>query len=129
MSITFWMPQAPQVRIEPYPEDEPGYYETIPAKPFSEVNMANSNAYALMQLIDPAADPDCGTWQGDKLHSIRKSLMRLLNLKPEQFCAADFVDGNLHSCGRDMDYVTRRLNDMLVLVVVAIENDFSICYG
>lgn len=129
MSVTFWMPQAPQVRIEPYPEDEPGYFEEVPVAPFTEVNMTNANAAALLALLGQYTEDLCGEWAGAKLDSVHRKVMILLNTTPERFMEDHYVQGNFISSGRDMDYVTRRLTDMLHLLTVAKRYGFRVSYG
>lgn len=51
MSVTFWMPQAPQVRVCPYPELDPDFWTTEPVKPFTEINVSGGNAIGLMDAI------------------------------------------------------------------------------
>ncbi len=129
MSVTFWIPQAPQVRVEPYPEEEPGYMETRPAAPFIEMNLSNSNACAMLDLILPGADINGGAFEGELLHRVRRNVFKLLNINPEKFVEASVVEGNFYSGGRDMDYAHRRLTEMLVLLTLAIQHGFHVVYG
>lgn len=60
MTITFWCPDAPTARVEPYPEDEPGYFEERSTLP--ELNLANSNARALLEMLQLGHPEDyCGS--------------------------------------------------------------------
>lgn len=127
MSVTFWMPQAPLCRVAPY-DDEPDYLEERPVEPFTEINMANSNAADLLGLLG-GYDYTGGEWDLSELPKVQKRLMVLLNKSPEKFVAEDYIEGNFVCVGRDMDYVTRRLEDMLRLVVVAIKHQFPVVFG
>ncbi len=129
MSVTFWMPQAPQVRIEPYPDDEPGYFEIVPASPFTELNMANSNAADLLELLGKDTEYLCGEWEAKDIDAVYVKTMILLNKRPDVYMRDTVVEDNFISCGRDMSYVTRRLTDMLELLKVAREHGFCVCFG
>lgn len=130
MSVTFFMPDAPTVKIQPY-EDEPNYWEEVPASPFVEINMANSNAAAILAVIDPGADYTGGRWELEKLHAVFKRTMKALNRDDtvSSLILADTQVGNLFECGRDMDYVTRRLTDMANLLRIAIQHKMPVNYG
>ncbi len=131
MSVTFFMPDAPTEQWEPYPEEEPGYLETRPVAPFTEVNMANSNAVAILAVIDPGADYTGGRWEGEKLEAVFKRTMKALNRGDTvaSLTLPAAQEGRFYECGRDVDYVTRRLTDMAELVRVAIQHKFPVNYG
>lgn len=78
MSITFWCPQAPTEQFVPYPEDEPDYVETRSTLP--EVNLSNSNALAMLELMGLGIGPDsyCGTVDADRLADVIERLKRLV---------------------------------------------------
>lgn len=128
MSVTFFCPDAPTETFVPY-EDEPEYTETRPVAPFTEVNMANSNAIAMLRVIMPAAVDWCGTWEGGVLDTAIKNTLLALNRDPESLTTPDVHDGNFHMFGRDQDYVTRRLTELLNLFVVAKQHGFRVCFG
>lgn len=133
MSVTFWMPQAPVTRVQPYPEDEPDYWVTEPVAPFTEVNMANGNALAMLDLMLPGLDHGdmCGQWEGDTLAQVHRNCMRALN-SPERrggALADDVQEGNFLMFGRSDDYVTRRLKQMLELVTTAQLHGFYVSFG
>jgi hypothetical protein len=140
MSITFWMPQAPVQRVQPYP-DEPDYWEVIPADPFVEINMGAGNANAILALIAPDCvdreyDP-CGTWDQAKLAQVRSATIRALNTEIQTRALSPTVDiggpgtgqCRVISFGRDRDYVTQRLENFLALTKVAMEHGFSVSFG
>lgn len=139
MSITFWIPQAPVERVEPYPVDEPGYFETCVVHPFVEINMTAGNANAILQLISPEDvdteyDP-CGTWDHAKLAKVRSAALRALNSKIRQGAIMEGADEfgrggcRMITIGRDIEYVERRLEDFLALTKVAMEHGFSVSFG
>lgn len=129
MTITFFIPGAPTETFVPY-EDEPDYTEERPVKPYTEVNMANSNAVAILRVIAPFADdPFGGKWEGAVLDTVIKNTMKALNLNPEGLVTPTLREGNMITFGRDMDYVTRRLSDMLELLTVARTYGHPVCYG
>lgn len=128
MSVTFFIPDAPTEVVYPYP-DEPEYRETRPVAPFIELNMANSNAADVLEKIAPWADPYCGTWGEGELRRVQRATMLVLNRDPASLVKAPVQDGNFYECGRDMDYVTRRLTQMLTLVTVALQHGLSVSYG
>lgn len=129
MSVTFFIPQAPLVKSFPYPDDEPDYVEYVPAAPFIELNMANSNAADVLEKIAPWADPYCGTWEESELRRVQRATMLVLNRDPASLVKESVQEGNFYECGRDMDYVTNRLTQMLTLVTVALQHGFRVSYG
>lgn len=128
MSVTFFCPEAPTETFVPY-EDEPDYTETRPVAPFTEVNMANSNAIAILAVVMPSAVYYGGTWEGGVLDTAIKNTTLALNRNPESLTTPDVHDGNFHMFGRDMDYVTRRLTELLHLFVTAKQHGLRVCYG
>lgn len=120
MSVTFWMPQAPTERVQPYP-DEPEYWEDRPVAPFIEFNLSNSNAAAMMRLLCPAATHDseiepCGEFSLEEMARLRQQCILVLNTTRKELEYVDpFIErkpghATVHHGGRDEDYVTRRLN-------------------
>lgn len=130
MSVTFWMPEAPTEKVQPY-DDEPDYWDERPVAPFVEINMANSNAAAIMAVIDPAGDASCGRWEGEKLQAVFQRTMKALNREGTvaSLTEPDRQEGRMFYCGRDEDYVTRRLTDMATLLRVAIQHNMAVSYG
>lgn len=137
MSVTFWMPQAPVERIQPY-KDEPEYWEIVPALPFTEINLANSNARDLLRVLMPEkAYPDlCGEWAQEDLVRVRRNAIEALNsrrvrsgLETKSFSEVGDRGCVVYTCGRDADYVTGRLESFLELTRVAMEHEFPVCFG
>ena len=130
MSVTFFMPDAPTEKYEPYP-DEPGYMEERPVAPFTELNMANSNAVAILAVIDPGADYTGGRWEGEKLERVFKRTMKALNrgATVSSLTLPARQEGNFYEGGRDVEYVTRRLTEMAELLRVAIQHRMAVNYG
>lgn len=142
MSVTFWMQQAPLERVQPY-EDEPDYFTQQPVAPFTEVNLANSNAIALVEQIDPKSvhryedGVDVyGEWDMLKLIMVEGRLRALQTMyqKREQLILDPFVSQQpgqctMHHGGRDHDYIERLVERMLELVRVAREHEFPVTFG
>lgn len=136
MSVTFFCADAPTEKFEPYPDDEPGYTETRPVAPFTEINLANGNAFDILRVLDPAVAPDyCGTWDQGKLRAIHARLMVTLNTaRRDALVTPDTVTQEpgccvMHSFGRDAEYVTRRLTQFLDLITVALQHGYDVSYG
>jgi hypothetical protein len=140
VSITFWMPQAPVERVKPY-EDEPDYYEVRVVPPFVEINMTGGNCNAILQLISPQdlnteEDPH-GMWDMADLARVRSATIRALNTEIKNRAKLDpWVSGGYDTgrfmiveCGRDAEYVTRRLENFLALTKVAMEHGFPVSFG
>lgn len=129
MSVTFFMPQAPVTRVQPHPEDEPEWIDIVPVAPFTELNVSNANAAAILGIVAPWADPYCGEWKGDMLHTVRKNIMRVLNRNPERLESPIEIGRNYVDMGRSAEYVHARLTALLAVITVAVSNEFSVCYG
>lgn len=139
MSITFWVDGAPTKRVQPYP-DEPDYWITVAADPFTEINMTAGNTNAILALISPEdvnyeEDPH-GLWGQAKLAKVRSAILRAINVEKVRrpALADDYTSGGPGQCriisfGRDDDYVQRRLNDFLSLVTVAMEHNMEVSFG
>lgn len=128
MSVTFFIPQAPVERIQPF-ADEPEWLAVVPVAPFTALNVSNANAAAILGIVAPWADPYCGEWKGDMLHTVRKNIMRVLNGTPDRLECEGEVAHNFVSMGRSAEYVHDRLTRLLAVITVAVSNEFSVCYG
>ena len=133
MSVTFFIPNAPTEVVHPY-ADEPDYTETVPVAPYFDINVSNSNAVALLTILDPGADVSrglVGKWSGDKLHYVLKRTLKALNIESctKGLLFDGYQDGNFVYCGRDQDYMTRRLTAFAQLLQLAIKNGEEVCYG
>lgn len=132
MSVTLWMPQAPVVRVEPYPEEEPGYFTTEPMEPFVEVNMSNENFRDFMAVLLPGRDMDyCGTLSFDDCARLYRNAFTVLNRDnlAKSMIEPEVRDGNMIYCGRDKEYVDRRLHSLITLCMVARAHRFEVVYG
>ena len=129
MSITFFCPDAPTTKIKPYPEEEPDYEVEVPLEPWIDINMSNGNAHAFLREIDPDnASSSEGRWDRAKLEEVKARLLVLQN-DPEELVADPARIGNIRMCGRDMEYVVRRINDLLTLINLTLEHNYEVCYG
>ena len=134
MSVTFSMPDAPTQRVQPYPEDEPDFWVNEPVPPFLEINVANGNAVALMEVLDPGADWVCGEWNTSSLIEVRRRILYAMNTKQKDSLVTPTVEHigfgpRMVVCGRDEDYVSRRLSQFLDLTKVALEHGFKVTWG
>lgn len=131
MSVTFWCPDAPtEERF--FDESDPTTAYDAPVAPWLEINMANSNASAMMRAIGLTGNSEYhGEWSGEYLQDIRRRLMKLANSdeKADQATESDFHGGNFHVFGRDRDYVKRRAQELLTLVTLAIQHNSKVLYG
>lgn len=137
MSVTFWMDQAPVERIAPY-ADEPDYYEVRPVEPFTEMNVSNVNAAALMRLVDPSLiseDGVFGTWEVKDMPEIRQRIIWVLATKAKEAAYVDpFIRQEPGRCkvfhgGRDEEYVSSRLTSLCLMLATAMEHGFSVSIG
>ena len=153
MSVTFWAPDAPTVKVKPYPDEEPDYVEERSTLP--EVNLSNSNAREMLRLIGLDSEELCGSMQPDEFGSVIVKLQRLLNSEEARAPALkDSVElersfgvrvasggygGNVVEVGytgprvfdggRTDEYVKRRARDLLDLFVQARQGNYQACWG
>ena len=127
MSVTFFIPDVPTKLIHPFPE-EPEYSEEVPVEPFFELNLCNTNAADLIELIAPGHDHYCGEWNQNQISYIQKNAMKLLN-DPTKYISEAFTERNIHFCGRNMEYTVDRITKILELLKLAVMHNKSICYG
>jgi hypothetical protein len=117
MSVTFWLSDAELV--------ENG--ETL------EVNMSNANAWDFMTHVDPEAqscDGVYGEWPVSRLPEIRARLIALVNTSSSAVLQElPSREGNIFNCGRDAEYVQRRLLQFLNLTSVAAKVGTPVCFG
>lgn len=130
MSVTFFMPEAPTEQYIPY-ADDPTFVDTRPVFPFTDMNLSNSNAVAILEVIAPFSDlvSLCGSWDGLLLDRVIQNTLVALNMRVEALVTPTVVDGNFIFCGRDKDYVERRLHEMLYLLTTAKKHGYAVAYG
>lgn len=130
MSVTFWMPQAPKQRVQPFPEDDPDFWSNEPVPPFLDINMANDNARDFLDAFGMHKADLCGTWKPGTSRRLLIIVNDLLNSDKKALLVEPTIhDGNVTYCGRDLDYVIQRLEQFRTLFTLAIEHDFDISYG
>jgi hypothetical protein len=128
MSIDFWIPQAPVEQYRPFPEDDPDWLSVRPVEPFTELNMANDNAYAFLREL--GCHGDCGEWNADELDRVYRKLMVLRNgTAGERLETPDVKEQNFYMMGRHTAYVQDRLDRLLAIVKAAREHGFSVVWG
>lgn len=148
MSVTFWCPEAPTEKKTvtcwvcdgEFSDDQPCDFckntgtdeETVPVAPFTELNLANGNAQAILDIIDPNGQhPDLtGKWSGDKLSEVLSNVTRTLNTnRRELLVINDSHYGNMSSRGRDLNYVIRRLTTFQHLLKAAQEHGYRVVFS
>lgn len=134
MSVTFWVPQAPTVKVAPF-EDEPDFFVDEPVAPFSELNLSNSNAAAILAVVAPHLDFSdgdlCGRWEGDELDRVISATTKALNKRSmvSSLVVPDSQEGRIVTFGRTQEYVERRLSDLLDLLVAARRHNYYVSFG
>lgn len=139
MSVTFYMPQAPLERVQPYP-DEVDYFEQRPVEPFMEINLANGNVNAMLRLVAPAyvRELECpyGEWDQDELAKVKGQALSALNSAIVLNSATKQTQRSVgeRGCkvlevGRSDDYVERRLLTFVELATVALVHGFNVHFG
>lgn len=100
-------------------------------KPEHEINMANSNAADFMHHLDPGVEFDwCGEWDQEKLKQISRRIEFLLKTELKRdLIKPTTQSGNITDCGRDADYVERRLRQFRDLVATALKHGFNVSFG
>lgn len=152
MSVTFWIPQAPRRRAQkpceacngtgrddnepcPYCGGVGSYVAYEYAAPFFDINVSNGHADALLAILDPlrpyGPDDPHGEWASETLRRVYANAMRALNLGKTRATLVEesYREGNFIHCGRDEDYVTRRLTQLVELIRLANEHGFSVRFG
>ena len=83
MSVTFCIQDAPQRKVQPYPESDPDYWIDEPVAPFTEMNLSNINAGAVIRAVDLDNLSDYrdgyGQWQIHHLPVIIRRCMDILD--------------------------------------------------
>lgn len=93
---------------------------------YDEVNVSNSNARALLNIIAPWYTDLVGVIEGDELETVYKNIVKALNLEHLRQGAVKetYVDqtpgcATIVCCGRDDTYVKERLSQLLSMVIIA----------
>lgn len=117
-----------------------------------EINLANNNAESLLMLVSPEkldVNDLCGEWEIEDLPIVRRTLIRLLNSEKDRAYEIEEAkntraptkvvinDGDKYiqpgmriiSAGRTDEYLVRRLNQLLELVVKAQEIQSPIAWN
>lgn len=76
MSVTFWAPDAPTTRQQPYPDSSPEYWCDVSSLP--EVNLANGNARAMLVAMG-LPDDECGQLLPAEMPPVVRRLLELVN--------------------------------------------------
>ena len=135
MSVSFFFPGVPEHEVRPY-EDEPDYVVMEPIAPFQGLNFANSNIVELMAIVEPNLEFDmCGTWSVakceallERMRFLRYSGLRALFIKPTTQ-SGGHTTARVIDCGRDENYVNRRMRELEQMLLIAVQNNKEICYG
>ncbi len=134
MSVTFWMPDAPRIKVTRYAGTEDEYEDDEPVGPFIEFNMSNMNAAAMLDLVYPEwkGEELCGTWRKPELQVVMGNTLRVMAdrkalagaVRPSQK-----LGPNLYMDGIDKDYVLLRLEQFLTLTELALEHGYDVSFG
>ena len=96
----------------------------------AELNVANTNAAAILNLIDPSADYVTGEWAASRIPGIIKTVMGILNSdKKDALVVETVVDRNVTYIGRDADYVQHRLTALLAVLRDANNRNSPVVWG
>jgi hypothetical protein len=145
MSITFWIPDAPTINVdhECWECDATGIVRAMPCSccngtgketcaesTLPEVNMANSNAMAFLEMLVGDAADYCGTWTPEQCATLARKLTKIRNGKAAaRLVDAPYQDGIVHYAGRSSEYVDRRSGDLLDVLVAASKAGMSVSWG
>ena len=135
MSVTFFFPGVPEQETRPF-ADEPDYIVMEPIAPFQSLNFANSNIVDLMKIVEPNLEFEmCGTWTVakceallERMRFLRYSGIRALFIK-QPTVSHGHMQPTIYECGRNQDYVNRRMRELEEMLLIAVRNNKEICYG
>jgi len=88
-----------------------------------ELNIANGNFYALFRELGLFDVDCCGSMSADEL------LGRLNNLKPKNLVESGYREGNVASCGRNIDQCTRYYWELRKIATEAKNRDKTIVWS
>lgn len=147
MSITFWAPEAPTREVVPFPDQDPDFKQQ--ASDLPEVNLSNTNALAMLELMGLPAAYD-GEVPPEAMGPVIERLMRAANepgARAPALLEPAVVQGALRPraqednvtylgrgptvCigGRDDAYVARRSRHLLELFTQARAKGYRVCWG
>lgn len=120
MSITFWCPDAPTTRVQPYPEDEPDYWEEVSTLP--SCNLSYLNGPRLLRQLD--LPDECGELE---LAGIQAVLDKMASQRPGLALSAQLerrISGNGQ---RQQDL--RRWDELHQVFSTALEHQYKVVWG
>jgi hypothetical protein len=132
MSITFHIEGAPTERYQPDPNNEPEWWDTRPCEGFYEMNLSNVNAADLLILLGQYKEANelYGKWEQDKISKVLRKVTKIRNTREkDHFEKATTRVGNFIDCGRDSQYVLRRLDTLIMMLKAAKDNQMNIVFG
>jgi len=157
MSITFWCPEAPTEPHVPYPDQDPEF--VIQRSTLPELNLSNSNALAILDLIGLAKNTEsnyCGTVQVSQLSEVITRMHRVLQdpveraaaLEPATVNNVPVVPGQpslgdllniklaqknkgptMYGGGRTDDYIRTRVSALLSVFEAAKSHGYTVSWG
>lgn len=134
MSITFSCQDVAYEEYYPFadsPDPEArAFKDTRPVAPFFDLNMANGNAMDLMEAVGIPQNY-CGSMTPAAAKQLLPDVILLLgnNAGVMQLVEPTVREGNMIYCGRDSEYVTRRLTQLATLLALAVKYDKTIVWG
>jgi len=96
------------------------------------INMANGNAYAMLALLGLPTDDCCGDVTAENLPSVLRAIIKAQNVsaRRQDATATPYESGGPGTgqcrvvyCGRDEDYISMRLRELMTLAQHCQEND------
>lgn len=131
MSITFRLNNTPYRKVTVTEPDGETWEDTVPEDGWTEINMAQTNATDLLNLLNRPADAkkQYGTWDLETVALIMRRLVKLRNMQSTSFEKTTKVGENFVEIGRDSEYVDRKLNQMNVLLRSALEKQIVVTFS
>jgi hypothetical protein len=131
MSITFRLNNTPYRKVTVTEPDGEAWEDTVPEDGWTEINMSQTNAMDLLNLLNRPADAkkQYGTWDLETVAVIMRRLVKLRNMQSTSFEKTTKVEGNFVEIDRDSEYVDRKLNQMNVLLRSALEKQIVVTFS
>jgi hypothetical protein len=124
MSVTFRLSKTPYVRKEEVFDKESFWFD-VPEDGWTEINMSNINARAILDLLGIESYDLCGAIS---VASCKDLIDKLDSIK-DQFTSNSVRFGNIYLQGRSEDYVLDRVESFKRLFNHAIETNDEVIFS
>ena len=124
MSVTFRLSKTPYVRKEEVFDNE-SFWSDFPEDGWTEINMSNINACAILDLLGIESYDLCGTISVTSC----KGLIGKLDSIKDQFASSSMMLGNIYLQGRSEEYVLDRVESFKRLFNHAIETNDEVIFS